>query len=76
MIDPKPLVGDRAYDATQHILNCGQRVLAAPRATIERVADLLEVDGERVRLWTFARSAAGPREAWTGESHAIARALS
>jgi streptomycin 6-kinase len=75
VIDPKPFVGDRAYDATQHIFNCKARVLAAPFATIRRIADLLDLDRERVRLWAFARSAAEPREAWTEESHAIARAL-
>jgi streptomycin 6-kinase len=75
VIDPKPFVGDRAYDATQHIFNCRARVLAAPHATIQRIADLLDVDSERVRLWTFARSAAEPRDAWTDDSHAIARAL-
>lgn len=75
VIDPKPFVGDRAYDATQHLLNCRSRMLAAPHDTIWRVADLIEVDCERARLWTFARSAAGPRNAWTAESHAIARAL-
>jgi streptomycin 6-kinase len=75
VIDPKPFVGDRAYDATQHIFNCKARTLAAPRDTIQRIADLLEVDGERVRFWTFARSAAEPRHDWTAGSHAIARAL-
>jgi streptomycin 6-kinase len=75
VIDPKPFVGDRAYDVTQHLMNCRNRILRAPQATIRRVADLVEVDRERVALWTFARSAAEPREAWTGESHAIARAL-
>jgi streptomycin 6-kinase len=48
VIDPKPFVGDRAYDATQHLLNCSQRMLTAPDATIRRFADLLEVDDERV----------------------------
>jgi len=75
VIDPKPFVGDRAYDATQHIFNCKARVLAAPHDTIQRIADLLDVDPERIRLWTFARSAAEPRDAWTADSHAIARAL-
>ena len=75
VIDPKPFVGERAYDATQHIFNCEARVLADPRATIRRISSLLEVDQERVRLWTFARSAAEPREEWTTDSHAIARAL-
>jgi streptomycin 6-kinase len=56
-IDPKPFAGDPAYDATQHLLNCEARLRAAPLATIGRFADLLDVDRERVRLWTFARLA-------------------
>jgi streptomycin 6-kinase len=75
VIDPKPFVGDRAYDATQHLFNCQARMAAAPSATIRRFADLLGVDGERVRLWMLARSAAEPREMWTDDSHAIVRAL-
>jgi|SRR5687767_9424630 streptomycin 6-kinase len=75
VIDPKPFVGDRAYDATQHLLNCQGRMLRTPEATIGRFADLLEVDHERVRLWMFARSAAGPRDTWNDDSFAVARAL-
>jgi streptomycin 6-kinase len=75
VIDPKPFVGDRAYDATQHLFNCQARMTAAPGTTIRRFADLLGVDHERVRLWMFARSAAEPREHWTGNSFALARAL-
>jgi streptomycin 6-kinase len=75
VIDPKPFVGNRAYDATQHLLNCRQRMLAAPDATIRRFADLLEVDQERVRLWMFARAAADPRDTWNDDSLALARAL-
>lgn len=56
-IDPKPFVGDPAYDATQHLLNCGRRLRSDPDATIRRFADLLGVNDERIRLWTFARSA-------------------
>ena len=41
VIDPKPFVGDRAYDATQHLFNCKKRVLSDPDATIRRLADLL-----------------------------------
>jgi streptomycin 6-kinase len=74
-IDPKPFVGDRAYDATQHLFNCKARMSAAPTDTIRRFADLLEVDAERVRMWMFARSAAEPRLEWTSGSLAIARAL-
>jgi streptomycin 6-kinase len=47
-IDPKPFVGDPAYDATQHLLNCRDPQL-------ERFAALLDVDPERVRLWLAAR---------------------
>jgi streptomycin 6-kinase len=75
MIDPKPFVGERAFDATQHLLNCQRRVLASPDATIRRFADLLEIDHERVRLWMFARAAAEPRAAWANDSFILARAL-
>jgi streptomycin 6-kinase len=64
VIDPKPFVGDPAYDATQHLFNCYHRLLSDPDGTISRFADLLGVDGERVRLWTFARAAAEPRDDW------------
>jgi streptomycin 6-kinase len=74
-IDPKPFVGDRAYDATQHLFNCKGRLLADPKATIRRFADLLEIDHERVRLWMFARVAAEPRETWSDDSLILARAL-
>lgn len=75
VIDPKPFIGDPAYDATQHLLNCRERLLSAPDATIGRLADLLEVDRERVRLWLFARAAAEPRDAWDDDAMSLARAL-
>jgi streptomycin 6-kinase len=76
VIDPKPFVGDPAYDATQHLLNCKARVRSDPDRTIRRFADLLGVDHERVRLWTFARAAAEPRDEWKeDESTALARAI-
>jgi len=65
MIDPKPFVGDRAYDATQHLLNCHARLRSDPGGTIRRFADLLGVDHVRVGLWIFARAAAEPRDDWT-----------
>lgn len=76
VIDPKPFVGDPAYDATQHLFNCEARMLPNPVETISRFAGLLEVDSERVRCWTFARAAAEPRDDW-GEPGklALARAL-
>jgi streptomycin 6-kinase len=76
VIDPKPFVGDPAYDATQHLLNCGARLRSDPESTIGRFADLLDVDGERVRLWTFARAAAEPREDWKADwRFGLARAM-
>jgi streptomycin 6-kinase len=60
VIDPKPFVGDRAYDATQHVLNCFERLWSNGTEMIRRFADLLGVDGERLRLWVFARAAAEP----------------
>jgi streptomycin 6-kinase len=75
VIDPKPFVGDRAYDATQHLFNCQRRVLTDPGATIRHFADVLEVDHERIRLWMFARAAAEPRDTWGDDSLSLARAL-
>lgn len=57
VIDPKPFVGDPAYDATQHLLNCPDRLRTTPRATIDTLADLLELDRRRLRLWMFGRLA-------------------
>jgi streptomycin 6-kinase len=76
VIDPKPFVGDPAYDATQHLFNCPTRMRSNPHETINRFADLLEVDRERVRLWMFARAAAEPRSRWEDdETVQLARAL-
>ncbi len=75
VIDPKPFVGDPAYDATQHLFNCRARLRADPEGTISRFAVLLGVDQERVRLWTFARAAAEPRDNWNDDKAAFARVI-
>jgi streptomycin 6-kinase len=76
VIDPKPFVGDRAYDATQHLLNSVERLRSNPSDTIARFASLLDVDVERVRLWLFARAAAAPRDNWSGDRlWQVARAI-
>jgi streptomycin 6-kinase len=67
VIDPKPFVGDPAYDATQHLLNCHRRLQLDPDGTIQSFADLAGIEHERVRLWTFARAAAEPRDNWSNE---------
>jgi streptomycin 6-kinase len=55
VIDPKPYVGDPTYDALQHLLNCDQRLRADPRGLARRMADLLDLDADRLLLWLFAR---------------------
>jgi len=57
VIDPKPYVGDPAYDPLQHLLNCLDRLRADPFGLADRMAGLCEVDRERFRLWLFARCA-------------------
>lgn len=75
-IDPKPFLGDPAYDATQHIFNCRASLRADTHGTIQRFADLLDVDQERVRLWAFARAAAEPRTDWANSDlFAVARKI-
>jgi streptomycin 6-kinase len=76
VIDPKPFVGDPAYDATQHLFNCDDRLRSDPYGTIHRIADLLHLDRERVRRWMFARAAAEPRDDWTNNgAMSLARAI-
>lgn len=75
VIDPKPFIGDRAFDATQHLLNCRSRLRLEPDATIRRMADLCEVDYDRLRLWTFARLAAEPRSNWDDDSTYLAKLI-
>ena len=67
VIDPKPFVGDPAFDATQHLLNCEERLETDPMVTIARVAGLMGLDAARVRGWLFARLVAEPRENWAGD---------
>jgi streptomycin 6-kinase len=55
VIDPKPFIGDPAFDGVQHMLNCRERLATDPLALAQRMAQLLGVDPGRVRLWLFAR---------------------
>jgi streptomycin 6-kinase len=55
VIDPKPYVGDPHYDALQHLLNCTARLHRDPLGLVRRMADLLDLDADRLRLWLFAR---------------------
>jgi len=76
VIDPKPFIGDVAYDVVQHLHVCEARLYADPIGMVKRMADLAEVDAERLRIWTFARAAADPRPAWNNPAWMkIAKAL-
>ena len=57
VIDPKPFVGDPAYDTAQHMLNCDERLAGDPVGLARRMAALLDLDPERVTRWLFARCA-------------------
>ena len=56
VIDPKPYLGDPAYDVLQHMLNCEDRLAADPAGLAARMAGLAGVEAARVRHWLFARS--------------------
>jgi streptomycin 6-kinase len=53
-IDPKPYVGDPAYDVLQNMLNM-TRVRDDPVWLADRMAALTGLDRGRVRQWAFAR---------------------
>ena len=55
VIDPKPFVGDPAYDTVQHMLNCDGRLASDPAGLAARMAALLDLECDRVRLWLLAR---------------------
>jgi len=55
MIDPKPYVGDPTYDPLQHLLNCDRRLHDDPSGFARDMPDLLELGGDRLCLWLFAR---------------------
>lgn len=59
VIDPKPYIGDRAYDVLQHMFNCEERLAADPTGLARRMAALADLDEERVMRWLFARCVHG-----------------
>ena len=75
VVDPKPFVGDRSFDVTQHLLNCRDRLRLEPESLMQRMADMCEVDYDRVRLWLFARLAAEPRTDWDDDNTYLARLI-
>jgi streptomycin 6-kinase len=57
VIDPKPFIGDPAFEPVQHMLNCDERLATNPAGLARRMAELLDLDPDRVGLWLFARCA-------------------
>jgi len=55
VVDPKPYVGDPAYDAIQHMLNFPDRLATDPAGFAGRMAALLDLDALRIRHYLFAR---------------------
>lgn len=55
VIDPKPYIGDRTFDALQHMLNSPDRLISDAAGFIAVIADLLDLDPNRLRQWLFAR---------------------
>ena len=55
-IDPKPYVGDPAYDVTQHIFTGVFIEGAGAGALAARMACLLDLDLNRIQRWLFARA--------------------
>jgi streptomycin 6-kinase len=56
MIDPKPYLGDPAYDVLQHLINNTDRLAADPAGLARRMAGLTGTDPDRVTAWLFARA--------------------
>jgi streptomycin 6-kinase len=58
-IDPKPLSGERAFDAhwlLRDLLVSEPRSAHGADGLLDRLAAALSLDAERIRLWTIARS--------------------
>lgn len=53
-VDPKPYVGDPAYDVVQHLL-ARPGLTQDPLGSAARMAALANLDSARVRLWLFSR---------------------
>lgn len=54
VIDPKPMVGDRAFDATAMVIH-GVSDADHLRSRVSRVSSVLDLDPHRLVAWTLAR---------------------
>jgi len=62
VIDPKPVVGDPAFDPVQILVQSAGRIREPPEpgeivARLATLADDLDLDAERIGLWAIARCA-------------------
>ncbi len=61
-IDPRPLVGERAYDLARLTLDRADTLVGSPglpaavRRRLHQLAEALEVDRDRLRGWTLVRA--------------------
>ncbi|MDY0814275.1 aminoglycoside phosphotransferase family protein [Kitasatospora purpeofusca] len=61
-IDPRPLVGERAYDLARLALDRADTLVGSPglpaavRRRLHQLAEALEVDRDRLRGWTLVRA--------------------
>ncbi|MGP4112459.1 aminoglycoside phosphotransferase family protein [Streptomyces sp. 4N509B] len=70
-VGPEPLVGERAYDLARLVRDRLHDLVASPgaaamtRRRVARLADLVEVDAERLRAWSHFRAVASGVRALT-----------
>lgn len=76
VLDPEPVVGERAYDLAWLVQDRTETVLAEPaaqaviRRRLHRLADALDVERARLRGWALFRAvAAGTQALEAGERH-------
>ena len=66
-IDPKGVVGERAYDVVQFLFNPGPVTLETTRRRIDGFVERLNLDRRRVVAWAFVQSVVSA--CWTIEDN-------
>ncbi|KIF67686.1 kinase [Streptomyces sp. AcH 505] len=80
-VGPEPLVGERAYDLARLVRDRVEDLVAsdagasAARRRINRLADSLDVDRDRLRAWTLFRAAESATRALTARHRQAAELL-
>jgi streptomycin 6-kinase len=68
-IDPKPLVGDRAFEPVQILTQCNGQIVEPPSpdevsGRLETIADLCDLDAVRIGRWAIGRCAEWSMWSW------------